>query len=238
MSREFVNDCLRFMQNRWRAREYCLLCAARGADAGLCPGCRSDLPWQRAACTRCALPLANNAVCGACLKAPPPQDGAWSVFDYHPPLDFMIRRLKFRGELAWARALGALMADELFRRCPERPEAIVPVPLHRRRLAGRGYNQALELARPLARRYGIPIAPDLCLRSRPTAEQTALDAAARRANVRGAFLVRRPPPTTVVIVDDVFTTGSTVAALAQALRRAGAERVLVWVCARAVLSSA
>ncbi|MDX9740996.1 MAG: ComF family protein [Gammaproteobacteria bacterium] len=233
----FVNDCLRSVQSRlWGRREICLLCAGGGAERGLCAGCRSDLPWQGAACLRCALPLATDAICGACLRAPPPQDGAWSAFDYRPPLDFMIRRLKFHSDLSWARVLGGLMAEEIPRRCDERPDLIVPVPLHRRRLAARGYNQALELARPLARRLGVPLAGDLCQRLRPTLEQTALDAAARRANVRAAFAVRRSPPATVAIVDDVLTTGSTVAALAQSLRRAGAKRVLVWVCARATLS--
>jgi ComF family protein len=212
-----------------------MLCAGRGAEGGLCAGCRADLPWLRTACPRCSLPLAIEAVCGNCLREPPPQDLAACVFDYRPPLDFMIRRLKFRRDLAWARVLGGLMAEEIFRRCTERVDAIVPVPLHRSRLAERGYNQACELARPLARRLGVPLVWDLCLRSRATAEQTALDAAARRANVRAAFSVCRPPPETVAIVDDVLTTGSTVAALTLALRRAGARRVLVWVCARATI---
>lgn len=213
-----------------------MLCAGRGARCGLCAGCRADLPWLRTACQRCALPLSTDTVCGACLQAPPPQDLAVAVFDYRAPLDFMIRRLKFRRDLAWARVLGGLMAEEIPRRCGERVDAIVPVPLHRSRLAERGYNQALELARPLARRLGVPLVWDLCIRSRSTAEQTALDAEARRANVRAAFAVRGAPPATVAIVDDVLTTGSTVAALTLALRRAGAKRVLAWVCARATLA--
>jgi ComF family protein len=235
VSVDFVNDCLQSVQSLLRGREICLLCAGGGAERGLCSGCCADLPWQGSACQRCALPIPIPGTCGACLRSPPPQDRGWSVFDYRPPLDFMIRRLKFHRDLAWARVLGGLMAADISSRCDERVDAIVPVPLHRRRLAERGYNQALELARPLARRLGVPLAWDLCVRCRATAEQTELDAAARRANVRAAFSVRRSPPATVAVVDDVLTTGSTVAALAQALRRAGAKRVLVWVCARATL---
>lgn len=158
------------------------------------------------------------------------------AFDYAPPVDYMIQRLKFHGELAWARALGGLMASELARRVTDPPDVVVPVPLHRRRLAERGYNQALELARPLARALAAPVDVSLCARIRPTREQSALGAGARRANLRGAFAVAGSAPSSIAIVDDVLTTGSTAGALAHVLRQAGAAHVSIWICARATLS--
>lgn len=229
----------------------------------MCRGCHGDLPWQREACARCALPLppgADGLVCGMCLRRPPPQDAALAVFSYAPPIDFMVQRLKFRGELAWARTLGELMAREIMRRLAEqsqlappktvqaqiiRPEIILPVPLHRRRLAERGYNQALQLARPLSRALAVPIDTSLCERIRPTPEQSGLGAGARRANIRGAFALTAMSPSSlpislqgasIAIIDDVFTTGSTAGALAHLLRRAGARHVSIWICARATLS--
>jgi ComF family protein len=120
-----------------------------------------------------------------------------------------------------------------------RPDLLIPLPLHRRRLRARGYDQALELARPLARQLGLPLRTDLLHRRRDTAPQSRLDAPARRKNLRGAFavdiaaLARMPAlPAHVVLIDDVMTTGATLHAAAEALLRAGVARVDAWVCAR------
>ena len=218
----------------------CLLCGGAGGADGLCPGCLADLPWQSNACARCASPLPEGRVCGACLRSPPVLDEVVCLFDYAPPVDYMIQRLKFGRDLAFARALGGLMAARLVRCAADRsaamPEAIVPVPLHRRRLAERGFNQALELARPAARGLAVPVDGAMCMRTKATEEQSALGAVARRANVRNAFAVRRLPPVRVAIVDDVSTTGCTAASLALALKQAGARHVSLWICARAHLS--
>lgn len=156
------------------------------------------------------------------------------MFDYASPVDHLIHRLKFRGALACGRLLGTLLATGLADRVrDDLPQCIVPVPLHRSRLAVRGYNQAMELARPVARRLGVPLDPYCCTRRRATMEQSALDAADRAANLRGAFVVSRCPGDDIAIIDDVMTTGHTVAALALALRQAGVGRIRVWVCARA-----
>ncbi|MGE0370480.1 MAG: ComF family protein [Gammaproteobacteria bacterium] len=212
----------------------CALCSQGCSDLGLCPGCLADLPYQGAACTRCAIPLSTDGICGHCLEASPPYEEAVAIFDYRDPAGAMIRRLKFDGHLAYARTLGIIMAIEIERRRIRLPQVILPVPLHPRRLAGRGFNQAVELARPLAARFGIPLDRSSCLRTRATAEQTGLKAEERRRNVRQAFSVSSAlSGADVVLIDDVMTTGSTLEALALALRRAGAKRVAVWVCARA-----
>lgn len=131
------------------------------------------------------------------------------------------------------RLLGDCLARALVEQGAARPELILPVPLHVSRLRERGYNQALEIARPLAQALNRPIAMRTCERVRATSPQAGLHANARRRNVRGAFQVKRPLRVRhVAIVDDVVTTGQTATELARALRRAGAVRVDLWAVAR------
>ena len=177
--------------------------------------------------------LTGGRLCSACQHDPPPLAEAHAAFLYAFPLDRLLPRLKFHRDLAAGRLLAQAMAAA-FAGC-ERPQALVPVPLHRARLRQRGYNQALELARPLGRMLGLPVRPGLLLRSRDTAAQSRLDAGARSANLRDAFGVpaRIRVPAHLVLVDDVMTTGATLNAAAEALLEAGADRVDAWVCARA-----
>lgn len=214
----------------------CLVCGARGADGrDLCRACAAELPWNRAACARCALPLPDPApVCGACLRAPPPQDGTLAPWRYAAPIDRLLPRLKFHGGLAEGRLLAALLLDAL-PRPPADVDALLPLPLHRARLGRRGYNQALELARPLARAWRLPLWPTALQRVRATAAQTELGAAERRRNVRGAFAAdaARVAGRRLLLLDDVVTTGATVAEAAATLRAAGATAVHVLALARA-----
>lgn len=220
----------------WRALWVppCRVCGEAGdAALALCLPCRDALPLNRAACARCGVPLPVAAdACGRCLRKPPPQARTATVFVYRAPLDRLLPRAKFHGDLASLRLLATLMAPVLGR--APRPQALVPLPLHPARLRRRGYDQALELARPLARALALPLRDDLLQRVRATTAQSRLDAAARRRNLRGAFAVRAgiALPAHVALVDDVMTTGATAQAAATALRRAGVARVDVWVCAR------
>ncbi|HET7931470.1 MAG TPA: ComF family protein [Rhodanobacteraceae bacterium] len=214
---------------------HCLLCGARGqGHLSLCPDCAAELPRNQVCCARCALPLAVPApLCGRCIKRAPAWDAAWVPFRYEWPLGQLETRFKFGGDLAAGRTLSLLWAAATH---PEvLPEAIVPVPLHRSRLRRRGYNQALELARPLAKTLGRPLLPDALQRTRATAAQTDLSAIQRRRNVRGVFAVRDRAalPAHVALLDDVFTTGATLGECARVLRRAGVQRVDVWALARA-----
>ena len=182
------------------------------------------------------MPLPYEGVCGQCQQKPHAFDYAWAAFDYQPPVDHLIQSLKFNGKLYSARLLGELMAERLAEVGVDMPEAILPVPLHPQRLRERGFNQALELARPLARRFKLPLKPDICRRLHPTMAQTGLDARGRRRNLKGAFeVVATPVVSHVAIIDDVMTTGSTAETLAKALKLAGVVRVDVWICARAAL---
>jgi ComF family protein len=216
----------------------CRLCGdAGGQGLDLCPGCMADLPGIGSACRRCARPLPEGVaegLCGACQRRPPALDRCHALLRYEFPVDYLIHRLKFQRDLAMAELLGGLLARSLG--AVDRPERLVPVPLHRRRLRERGYNQALEMARPLARALGLSLDPGLVRRVRPTECQSLLPVAERRRNVRRAFAVASSDlPAHVAILDDVYTTGSTANELAATLKRAGVKRVDLWVVARAGL---
>ncbi len=142
--------------------------------------------------------------------------------------------MKFRGRLADARLLGQLFAETMQPQVGEMPAVLLPVPLHPQRVRERGFNQAVELARPLARMFGWPLARRAVRRVKPTLHQTGLGAAERERNVRGAFVVDKLPGRRLIIIDDVVTTGATVFELAKTLRRAGAEHVEVWSLTRTV----
>jgi ComF family protein len=212
---------------------HCLVCAEVTTTEALCTACRHALPWNRSACSQCALPLPFPvAACGHCLRRPPPLTVVHAAFRYEMPLDRLLPRLKFHDDLAAGRLLGGLMAEALAGAA--RPAALIPLPLHRRRLRSRGFDQTLELATPLARALHLQLMDDVLIRMRETAPQSRLDAVARRRNLRRAFAVREGIvlPAHVALVDDVMTTGATLHAAAAALLRAGATRVDAWVCAR------
>lgn len=222
----------RLLGGLWPGR--CLICGEE--DAGghdLCSACRHVLPWNRSACPRCALPLPlAGSACGHCQRRPPLLIVAHAAFRYETPLDRLLPRLKFHHDLAAGRLLGGLMAEAMTD--AERPDALIPLPLHRTRLRSRGFDQTLELATPLGHALHLPLMDDILIRIRETAPQSRLDAAARRRNLRRAFAVRDGVvlPTHVALVDDVMTTGATLHAAADALLRAGVARVDAWVCAR------
>nr|WP_282959161.1 ComF family protein [Azoarcus sp. L1K30] len=207
----------------------CFLCAARSYDQPLCAACRAELPAQLApGCPICALPTPSGAVCGHCLVAPPAFDATRAAFDYGFPIDVLVQALKYRHRLSlaafFARAIGELKGDF---------DLIVPMPLHARRLAERGFNQAVEIARPLAKSSGVPMVLAGVARVRDTPSQASLGRAARVSNMRAAFacelkLDRR----SVLVIDDVMTTGASLDALARCLKAQGARRVENCVVAR------
>ena len=233
-----LNNWLSNIQD-WLLPRLCPACGnATGAGRALCPGCEASLPILTAGCPRCAIPYEHPDVsgeCGACQRHPPAYARSVALYRYAPPVDHFVRALKFHHDLGVAQLLGRRLAARLAE-LPDRPDAIVPVPLHRQRLRLRGFNQALEIARPLARMLHVPLEPLLLERVRATGAQSDLPLEQRARNVHGAFAVRRGRPLhglRVALVDDVMTTGSTVQAASQALRGAGVEEVSVWVVARA-----
>ena len=212
----------------------CLLCGSSTTD-GLCAACAAELPENMCACVRCALPLydAEQAMCGRCLKKLPAFDAAWSPFIYAQPLEWMIAQLKFNAKLLQADLLADLMLQRLPMRAAK-PDCIMPVPLHNKRLRQRGFNQSVELARPLARALQVKLDLTSCQRVRATSPQTGMKAVQRRRNLRGAFEFKNNQNYHhVVLFDDVMTTGATLNELAGLLKQKGVHRVDVWSLARA-----
>lgn len=175
------------------------------------------------------------------MVLPPPWTRLLAPFSYQLPLPALISGFKYQGKLVSGRVLSARLQTHLqqeYQHC-QWPSLILPVPLHGSRIRQRGFNQALEIARPLAKCFGIPMLTHAVHRARKTDQQTGLCASARKRNMRGAFQLDSDlafaPGTSIAIVDDVVTTGVTVMELARVLRKAGAGDIHVWALARTVL---
>ena len=220
-----------------RGPSLCAVCRGWGRGR-VCASCLARFAAPLPRCRRCALPaLASVAVCGTCLTTPPPFDAALAAVDYRPPWDRLVTAFKFHGALDLAAVFTDAIVGAERRRAAPRPALLLPVPLGAARWRERGYNQAWELARRVARRLGVRAEAQWLLRIRETAHQLALPPTARAGNVHGAFAVepRRRAEVAgrrIAVVDDVMTTGSTAAELARVLRQAGAARVEIWVVAR------
>jgi ComF family protein len=205
-------------QAAWGGQD-CVLC---GSDAGstlVCASCDERLP-------RCARDAARSLTARAAF------DNAFAAFDYRFPIDRLVHRFKFAGDLA----IGRWLARQLAQRVSdfERADRIVAPPLTQASLRARGFNQALEVAKVVARATGSRVDLDAVIKVRDTAPQPSLGGRARRRNLRGAFECRRDfSGLRVVVVDDVLTTGATAEAMARALKDAGAVRVDVWAIALA-----
>jgi ComF family protein len=210
----------------------CVLCGGRSTSDVLCDACVAGLPELPEHCPRCSLPSPGGSTCGACLADPPHFDATLAGWLYEFPCDRLVQALKYR---AWL-ALAPFFARRLGSRPLPHVDLLVPMPLHPRRLAQRGFNQAAEIARCLRRRTGAALAPRAARRIRDTAAQTDLPYAERAKNIRAAFACELDlSGKSVAVVDDVMTTGATLNELARELKRAGAARVENWVVARSVL---
>lgn len=234
------------MVNKWlnnvRSYLYPASCAVCGFDSDtsidICGQCRDTLPYNTLACKRCALPLefeSDGALCGQCLSSPPEFNQTFSLLQYIRPTDRLIQAMKFNGKLRFANLLGGLLADALStRKFTPLPQVILPVPLHPSRQRDRGFNQALEIARPVSKALKIPLNFKSCIRTRPTVAQSTLNAKKRRANIRGAFrMTANLNVQHVAIIDDVITTGQTVNEMAHTLKQQGVDNIEVWSIARA-----
>ncbi len=217
----------------------CLLCGD-DAPAPVCAACRARyLAHHGPLCRRCALPLPSGSAapeCGACIAAPPAFDASIAATLYAPPADLLVQALKFRAQLPLATAFAQLLMQAAMQQ-PRvaTADVVIAVPLSAERLAERGFNQAQEIARPLARALQLPLVTSACARVRDTAPQSGLAPADRRDNMRGAFAVMQREAVDgkqVLVVDDVMTTGHTLGALAACLKRNGAASVTNLVFAR------
>ena len=189
----------------------------------LCPHCHEDLPW---------LPPEQN------LPLPGGCPASVSAFAYQPPISSLLLSIKFGKNLRELATLGELTATGILPQLAKVPDAILPVPLHNARLHKRGFNQALELARPLAKQLGIPLLTRTITRSKAPLPQTELDSSQRQHNLQQAFQFHTAAPYRhIAIFDDVITTGATARELAALLLANGIEQVEIWSCARTILRS-
>ena len=228
----------------------CQLCGCRDhlLYAGqLCASCAGDLRSNETPCQVCAVPMSlshggehqQSSICGYCTKISPIYDFCWSPFIYSQPLEWMIQQLKFNAKLHFAPLLSNLMEEKICHNPPQhllqinKPEVIIPMPLHNRRLKLRGFNQSYLLIKPVAKRLDLPIDLNSCERVRDTEHQTGKNARQRQQNIKNAFVFNNKHSYQhVAIFDDVVTTGSSVSELSKELKKGGVKRVDVWCLAR------
>lgn len=221
--------------------QICLICdEATESTHCVCNVCETELPWLLEHCDVCALPLPmEGLICGQCQKQPPAFKQVIAPWSYSFPIDSLISRFKHQARWPFGQMLARLLAQHLQHRLDNteltRPDCLLPVPMARKRLRERGYNQALMLTRWLSSDLNLPHDEHLLLRPHDTVAQQALDAKTRKRNLLGAFALA--PGAQVqgrhfALVDDVLTTGATAHSLAQLLMKAGARQVDVYCLAR------
>ncbi len=225
----FLNSRLNI--TRFFFRKHCLLCGA-ASDGNMCPPCLGSLPQLPLhLCKVCALPAAESRVCGSCLANPPAFDRTIASLSYAFPVDALVHSLKYQKNLSIAPVLANLLVTRIDGIAL--PDFIVPMPLHSARVRERGFNQALEIARRVAKVTGIALLPAACQRIKNTPSQTGLPWKEREQNIKGAFMCEADLTSKrIAILDDVMTTGATLNELAKVLRKSGATHVSGWVVAR------
>jgi ComF family protein len=223
----------------WLLPYTCVLCHYPSThNVDLCKPCLSELPILPYSCPQCARPLSANHICGECLRETPPYQAAFALFSYEDCVKKLILNLKFNDALINAAILGKLLTQKIaedWYANQSLPDVIIPMPLHPKRLKERGFNQAIEIARPIAKSLQLPLDIFSCQRIKHTVAQATLPAEKRRENIKNAFLVTSHfIGKHIAVLDDVITTGYTILEFTKVLKKAGARQIDVWSCARAI----
>lgn len=223
---------------------HCLLCQQKlSYQETICGTCSSYFSLPESVCEQCATPLTSSEsiICQRCHITLPAYDRTIAVTSYKPPADNMVIKLKYHGKLPIAPTITDLLQQRLLKaqNTFTLPDLLCPVPVSRQRLADRGYNQALEIAKPLAKQLGIPLYARLCQRHRHTQSQVLLSSQQRQTNLHHAFRISRRYQSAlhnkhVGVIDDVMTTGETLHEIAMTLKAFGAAQVSNFVFARTV----
>lgn len=219
----------------------CILC--RGIttlDQPLCNLCLAACPTPLCFCSCCGLPIndSETGLCGQCLKQPPLFDRCLAPFLYQFPVNKILQMVKYQSRLELINPIVRPLAELLmeFYIDDDWPEVMLPVPLHRKRLLERGYDQSLLLTKALRKQLhhiNLNIDDQLIKRKTNAAPQQTLDAKARQKNIRNAFALRKQPKWNhVALIDDVVTTGATVNEITKLLKQNGVKRVDIWSIAR------
>lgn len=209
---------------------HCLLCDEMHSNAAICQHCLADLPWNPAnSCLQCGL-VANNLICGHCLKQPPHYDRTHAVFNYIYPVAAILQHYKYRHVLHISQVMGEFLADKII----GKPiDALIAMPLHPNRILNRGFNQSLEIAKIVAKISGIPLDIASCHRVIDTPPQASLPLKARVNNIKGAFKCTGDfAGKRIALIDDVMTSGASLDELAKSIKKAGAAEVHCFVIAR------
>jgi len=177
--------------------------------------------------------------CGACLQNPPAFDRLITAGFYQAPFGSILTKIKYHQRWQFCDYLAKRLVLTL-ESCEDlqRPDCIIPIPMHTSRLVKRGFNQALELARAVAKPLNIPLETNYCIKILETIPQSELKREQRLANLTDAFaLTSTKTLESVAIIDDVVTTGSTVGTVARLLKQAGVKNIQVWCVARTLLKA-
>ena len=218
------------MQFIWH-KEACILCKALDSQEGFCSGCRQDItPPMGALCPSCALPVEKAGLCGRCLQHPMAFDAVYAARPYTYPLTHLIYAFKYQKRLSFAKPLAQLMLENI----PPKTDILIPMPLHFKRLQERGFNQSQMLASYLAQHTKMLLLSTAVTRIRNTPKQSLLNEQMRHSNLRDAFYIhpKQIEGLSITLIDDVITSGASLHALAQSLKKAGAASVICWVLAR------
>jgi ComF family protein len=198
-------------------------------NSALCTRCFDDIveyinPWEPYP------PL--KALKG--MRFTPPFSTLLAPFSYHHPIDSLIKELKFNQALTCAPILASLLIPTLqqYYKNKVMPPVIIPIPLHRDRLCERGFNQSIEIARPLAKHFSLRLQTQTILRIKNTQAQARLSQSARRANIVNAFEINADLPESVILFDDVITTGHTLVQVCRQLQAHGVKDIHCWCVAR------
>lgn len=217
----------------------CLRCEQVGENGlNLCAQCYAELVWNSSSCDRCALPLpgGKSSVCGACSNKELYFDYAFAPFIYKDFIQEVIPQFKFNQKFNYGSLLASLFCQSIEKTNLDLPDILLPVPLHKKRIKSRGFNQSLELARMIGKKLNIEVHRNSVKRIRDTHAQMKLPAKKRENNMKNAFVLdikkQNLKNKHVAIVDDVMTTGNTVNEVAKCVRSASAARVDVWCMAR------
>ena len=215
----------------------CLICDTQNSSSALpiCNKCLHELPRNIKVCQQCGLPIENSAatICGKCQSKPPVYDKTITPFIYDNAIKHLIIELKFKKKLINAHLLGKLLVKAVSNETL--PDFLLPVPLHKKRLRQRGFNQTMELCRVLSKELSIPILTGIVEKTKETIPQSELSAKQRKQNLRNSFkVIGSIPAAHIAIIDDVITTGTTITEIAKLLKKSNSTNIQAWACARAL----
>jgi ComF family protein len=216
----------------------CQLCGVSTPTA-ICAACAHDLPIRQGLGCKCCGQIGDvesleGETCGDCLADPPKFDVTQSAFLYAFPLDKLMQSFKFNANLALLDFFVEQFVAALKRNNVAMPDVIIPMPLAKKRLATRGFNQSALLAREIGKQLQIKVESHGLLRVRETPPQAGLNRSARLENMKGAFdCAQNLAGQRIALVDDVMTTGATMSDAARALKKQGATKIDAWAIARA-----